>query len=734
MSSQYAAEAAMTWTERVSKLAEESTREQPAFDDEEKDRMLTALWGPKRMTPVAAAGERAASPTFSSAPADVKLSADIRTFLVHLAISNTITPELRVKDPAPASSASRRPTTAAGAAAPAAGSAEYVLNFSSPDELALCKFAAHMGFQFTSRSKDGIALTIDKQGYGDGQSEAMLFESLAILDFNSKRKRVTCIYLRDNQVHVMCKGADANVMPLISVGQPAQLELRTTLDAQLNDMATKGLRTLVVAGCVLPVEWWFGANGSGGMRAVYDAVNLPNRGAEKGHHRGECHASCRICEGLAHMERSAQMELLGATAIEDRLSPLVPECIADMLAAGIKVWMCTGDKRETAKNIALAWLVTASGACSRILTHVNARSLKLLLCCCRCCAHSISTTAYVTLLRRLRAAIAALWEGYVAEFLCVFCLCSCCSFLCVQNLIDPDMESAADLLGSLDPSDINRVIEITGDWVSMTSKEDQLRTLFDLLDCAGDMIDGARTGYISREELRLFLIGLRVPGMDDDRKFDAHWTLVESGHSGRISFSEFARFMRNLQPSHMRAVQTDIELGLRKARLIAGDGTPEERRERLERNPISLVVEGDAFSVMFPSRPHARRRESAQQQPQSSMWNSPRMTRARGALASQLRHQDDDDYGSPEVLFLREAFFELASMAKSVICCRLTPSQKGRIVEEVRTHTHARGAQQDEDKRQGVLTHLPSVCACLLPSCAVPQEGPRDARHWRRWQ
>ncbi len=252
------------------------------------------------------------------------------------------------------------------------------------------------------------------------------------------------------------------------------------------------------------------------------------------------------------------------------------------------------------------------------------------------------------------------------------------------------MESAADLLGSMDVADLNRVVEITGDWVSMTSKEDQLRTLFDVLDCGGDIHEGARTGYISREELRLFLIGLRVPGMDDDRKFDAHWTVVENSAAGRLNFREFVKFVKNLQPSHLRAVQTDIELGLRKARLIAGDGTEEEKRERLEKCPISLVVEGDAFSVFFPAKPPSRRRDAAEQQ-HAAAEQQPRMWGGSGAIgrARHAQQNDEDEYGSPEVLLLRETFFELASMAKSVICCRLTPSQKGRIVEEVSSTLHA---------------------------------------------
>jgi phospholipid-transporting ATPase len=44
--------------------------------------------------------------------------------------------------------------------------------------------------------------------------------------------------------------------------------------------------------------------------------------------------------------------LIGATAVEDKLQPMVPETIADFLRANIKVWMLTGDKLETAENIA----------------------------------------------------------------------------------------------------------------------------------------------------------------------------------------------------------------------------------------------------------------------------------------------------------------------------------------------------------------------------------------------
>ncbi len=43
--------------------------------------------------------------------------------------------------------------------------------------------------------------------------------------------------------------------------------------------------------------------------------------------------------------------LIGATAIEDKLQDGVPECIANLAKANIKIWVLTGDKQETAINI-----------------------------------------------------------------------------------------------------------------------------------------------------------------------------------------------------------------------------------------------------------------------------------------------------------------------------------------------------------------------------------------------
>lgn len=52
-----------------------------------------------------------------------------------------------------------------------------------------------------------------------------------------------------------------------------------------------------------------------------------------------------------YTEIESGLTLIGATAIEDKLQEGVPETIANLSAANIKIWVLTGDKTETAINI-----------------------------------------------------------------------------------------------------------------------------------------------------------------------------------------------------------------------------------------------------------------------------------------------------------------------------------------------------------------------------------------------
>lgn len=100
----------------------------------------------------------------------------------------------------------------------------------------------------------------------------------------------------------------------------------------LNDFATEGLRTLMYASRFLDestyTEW---------KQAYQEAsTSLVDR-QEKIEKVGE--------------QIETQLELVGATAIEDKLQKGVPEAIDKLRRANIKLWMLTGDKRETAINI-----------------------------------------------------------------------------------------------------------------------------------------------------------------------------------------------------------------------------------------------------------------------------------------------------------------------------------------------------------------------------------------------
>ena len=101
----------------------------------------------------------------------------------------------------------------------------------------------------------------------------------------------------------------------------------------IDDFASEGLRTLLYAYRYLDEEEY-----SAWKKVYQDATtSLVNRQE-------------RIEEAAELIEQ--KLDLAGATAIEDKLQQGVPETIDKLRRANIKVWMLTGDKRETAINIA----------------------------------------------------------------------------------------------------------------------------------------------------------------------------------------------------------------------------------------------------------------------------------------------------------------------------------------------------------------------------------------------
>ncbi|KAJ3734877.1 phospholipid-translocating ATPase [Lentinula guzmanii] len=217
---------------------------------------------------------------------------------------------------------------------PETGKIEYKAQ--SPDETALVKAAADVGYVFRGREREILYLqtpfTNDKENHvGDQKDTYEKYELLNILEFNSARKRMSVVLRRldgnDNRVFLLMKGADNVVFERLREGVDQTLKDQTEM--HLSEFANEGLRTLTLAYKIIPdqeYEVW--------SDKYHEAtVALDNR-------------EDKIDAVSDELEQNVR--LLGATAIEDKLQDGVPETIADLKRAGIKVWVATGDKLETA--------------------------------------------------------------------------------------------------------------------------------------------------------------------------------------------------------------------------------------------------------------------------------------------------------------------------------------------------------------------------------------------------
>ncbi|RHY34309.1 hypothetical protein DYB32_001283, partial [Aphanomyces invadans] len=121
------------------------------------------------------------------------------------------------------------------------------------------------------------------------------YKILDVLEFNSTRKRMSVVVEKpDGALALLCKGADTVIYERLAVPSNNMAEIEKRRNGEPNQIDT-------------------------------------------------------LMEAL-----ETNLEVLGATAIEDKLQAGVPDAIAKLRDASIKVWMLTGDKEETAINIGFA--------------------------------------------------------------------------------------------------------------------------------------------------------------------------------------------------------------------------------------------------------------------------------------------------------------------------------------------------------------------------------------------
>ncbi|ONK67954.1 uncharacterized protein A4U43_C05F5580 [Asparagus officinalis] len=204
----------------------------------------------------------------------------------------------------------------------------------SPDEQALVIAAA--AYRYTLLERTSGHIVIDVNG------KRLRLDVLGLHEFDSVRKRMSVVIrFPNNSVKVLVKGADNSILSILSSSptnshvrvEPAKLKHAT--ENHLTGYSSEGLRTLVIA-----------------------SRNLTDTEFEEWQHKYEA-ASTSLTERSAKLRQAASLiechlNLLGATAIEDKLQDGVPETIESLRQAGIKVWVLTGDKQETAISIGLS--------------------------------------------------------------------------------------------------------------------------------------------------------------------------------------------------------------------------------------------------------------------------------------------------------------------------------------------------------------------------------------------
>jgi len=157
------------------------------------------------------------------------------------------------------------------------------------------------------------------------------WDVLAVNPFSSDRKRMSVLYKRpeDDALVLLCKGADNQ---MLSVGK-IQNDEEDRIRDNLNQYARQGLRTLVVGQRLIGEE---------------EYVDWSTKHAEACSLKGRDRK--RRLEEVAIMIET-NLQILGITAVEDRLQEGVADTVQTLRKANINFWLITGDKVETAMNI-----------------------------------------------------------------------------------------------------------------------------------------------------------------------------------------------------------------------------------------------------------------------------------------------------------------------------------------------------------------------------------------------
>uniref|UniRef100_A0A4W2GBR9 Phospholipid-transporting ATPase n=1 Tax=Bos indicus x Bos taurus TaxID=30522 RepID=A0A4W2GBR9_BOBOX len=193
---------------------------------------------------------------------------------------------------------------------------------SSPDEKALVEAAARFGIVFVGNS--GEIMEVKTLG------KLERYKLLHILEFDPDRRRMSVIVQAPSGEKLLfVKGAESSILPECIGGEIEKTKIH------VDEFALKGLRTLCMAYRQFTSKEYEEIN-----RRLFEARTALQQREEK------------LAGVFQFIEKD--LILLGATAVEDKLQDKVRETIEALRMAGIKVWVLTGDKHETAVSVSLS--------------------------------------------------------------------------------------------------------------------------------------------------------------------------------------------------------------------------------------------------------------------------------------------------------------------------------------------------------------------------------------------
>ena len=210
-------------------------------------------------------------------------------------------------------------------------SGELEYQASSPDEIAIVQFTQAMGLALVSRDRHSLVLRHEKTG------QMVKYEILQMFPFNSDTKRMGIVVreVATGEIWFLEKGADTVMARIV--------EKNDWLEEETSNMAREGLRTLVVG------RKRVSAKAYEAFAREYRAAGLSMAGRD----------SAMAAVVAEYLETG--LELQGLTGVEDRLQEGVKSSIESLRNAGVKIWMLTGDKVETARCVAVSAKLIARG-------------------------------------------------------------------------------------------------------------------------------------------------------------------------------------------------------------------------------------------------------------------------------------------------------------------------------------------------------------------------------------